>query len=738
MQYVVSLYRWFKDIPIARKLHFTVGTMALLIGVELFVLLFSLATLSSLRAYVAGEGLWSKAQKDAVFHLYRYGVSRTDRDYRLFEQFMLVPMGDAKARQQLLMDHPDMEAARQGFLEGRNHPADIDGMIRLFRHFNNVFYIEKAIEIWGQAQAIAMQLLPIAATLHEEINSPTPSQNKMNEAVASVNSINERLTSLEDEFSFTLGEGSRWLEGVLLRLLFVTALTVEITGLLLALSVSRGLNKGLTEIIRAADRLSKGALNARAKVFSRDEIGIVTNSFNQMADSLHMQMKELAQVNEQLRHEVGERQHAEALSQEAFLRLEHESAERQSTEEMLRQSVKLRALGQLTGGIAHDFNNLLCVIIGSMEILLDAHDYPPEHAELAHEILDSALSGTRLTRRLLAVGRKQPLQPQRVDLNALLSGYVTVLRRTLGQAIEIRLRQTPNLWLANVDPSQIEDALLNLVLNARDAMPGGGTVTIEAANFHLDAQNASWYTEMNESDYVTLTVTDTGIGMSKEVAERATEPFFTTKHSSAGSGLGLSMVYGFAKQSAGHLDIRSAIGEGTTVRLYFPRAWGGPAIPPVPARALVRDPTGTETVLLVDDNQTLLSVAGRHLTALGYKVISAARGPAALAILASDDTIDLLFTDVVMPDGMNGVELAKAALRSRPDLKVLYTSGYVGQVSESQILHLLLKPYSRHDLACAVRNCLDGLVADAGLGESTPHEFTARSRTDHNQEGIWS
>ena len=208
------LYRWFRDVPIARKLYFTVGTMALLIGVEFFVLLFSLNTLSSLRAYVGGEGLWSKAQKDAVFHLYRYGVSRTDKDYELFQQFMRVPIGDAKTRRELLTDNGNMAAAREGFLEGRNHPDDIDGMISLFVDFNNVSYIKKAIDIWGTAQSMAMQLLPIWAKLHEEINSANPSQDKINELLASIYQINEKLTAFEDEFSFTLGEGSRWLERV--------------------------------------------------------------------------------------------------------------------------------------------------------------------------------------------------------------------------------------------------------------------------------------------------------------------------------------------------------------------------------------------------------------------------------------------------------------------------------------------------------------------------------------------
>jgi hypothetical protein len=253
-----SLYRWFRDVSIARKLYFTVDIMALLIGVELFVLFFSLNTLSSLRAYVGGEGLWSKAQKDAVFHLYRYGTSRTEKDYELFEQFMRVPIGDAKTRHELLTDNGNMDVERDGFLEGRNHPADIDGMISLFVRFNNVSYIKKAIAIWGDAQPVALQLLSVAEKLRQEIHSPNPSMDKISELLASIYKINEKLTAFEDEFSYTLGEASRWLERVVLRLLFATALTVETTGLLLVISVSRGIQKGLTDMIRAANSVATG------------------------------------------------------------------------------------------------------------------------------------------------------------------------------------------------------------------------------------------------------------------------------------------------------------------------------------------------------------------------------------------------------------------------------------------------------------------------------------------------
>ena len=394
---------------------------------------------------------------------------------------MQVPIGDAKARQELLAGDLHPEAVRAGFLEGRNHPDDVAGMTSLFAHFNNVYYIKKAIDIWGDAQGMAMQLLPIADRLHQEINSPAPSQANIDESLAAIYAINEKLTAFEDEFSFTLGEGSRWLEHVVLKLLLATALTVETTGLLLALSVSRGIQKGLTNIIRAARSVAAGELSARAKVLSHDEIGQVASAFNDMAANLEIRVGELAQLNLHLTHAIGEKERAEAESREALDRLaatvhelECEIAERQRTEEMLRQSARLKALGQLTGGIAHDFNNLLGVIIGSVELLQDAVQGMPEHADLAREILDSALRGSHLTRRLLAVGRKQLLQPERVDLNALLEGHVDMLRRVLGSEIDITVTRTENLWFIIADPSQIEDALLNLSLNARDAMLQGG------------------------------------------------------------------------------------------------------------------------------------------------------------------------------------------------------------------------------------------------------------------------
>ena len=343
---------------------------------------------------------------------------------------------------------------------------------------------------------------------------------------------------------------------------------------------------------------------------------------------------------------------------------------------MLRQSQKLEAVGKLTGGIAHDFNNLLGVIIANIEALLD--DLDGDNAGLANEILNSALSGAELTRRLLAFARMQPLQPQFIELNTLLSSHVTLLRRALGDAIQVTARLAPDLWPIHVDPSQVGDALLNLAINARDAMSHGGELTIETANIHIAASEASRPTEMTEGDYVVLAVTDTGTGMSPEVAERATEPFFTTKPAASGSGLGLSMIYGFAVQSGGYLKIDSKVGSGTTIKLYLPRAVGDASATEATREAEAPAPRGKETILLVDDNARLRVATRRHLIALGYKVAVADSGPAARTIIRTGKTFDLLLTDVVLPDGLSGYDLAEAAQRLQPGLKVVFYHRFCG------------------------------------------------------------
>ncbi len=379
-------------------------------------------------------------------------------------------------------------------------------------------------------------------------------------------------------------------------------------------------------------------------------------------------------------------------------------------ESRLHQAQKMDAVGQLTGGVAHDFNNLLTVIIGALD--LDPERIPPEMRPALEQALRAAESGAALTHRLLAFSRQQMLVARSVDFNRLIGDMDELLRRTLGEHVEIELKLAGDLWPALADSGQVENSLLNLAINARDAMPDGGKLTIETSNVHLDDDYASSNAEVTPGDYVMMAVTDTGSGMPRDVLAHVFEPFFTTKEVGKGTGLGLSMIYGFAKQSGGHAKIYSEVGHGTTVRLYLPRLTN---------ESLRSDSTavgpprkgGGETIQVVEDKTDVRHLVLRQLRDLGYEVIEAANGPQALKILNDGAAIDLLFTDVVMPGGMTGRQLAEAAKTRRPNLKTLFTSGY----TEDSILRLgkldpgvrlLSKPYRKHELATRIREALDG------------------------------
>jgi signal transduction histidine kinase len=383
---------------------------------------------------------------------------------------------------------------------------------------------------------------------------------------------------------------------------------------------------------------------------------------------------------------------------------------RQDAEEQLRQSQKMEAIGNLTGGMSHDFNNLLGVIIGNADLLTDHIRNNPEASALLNDVLEAALRGAELNRRLLAFARRQPLQPKELDVNGLVAGIMKLLSRTLGEQVEITVECAGNLWPVVVDPAQLEASIVNIATNARDAMPAGGQLTISTRNGHLDAAYAAEHPEVTPGDYVVIEVTDTGTGMPPEVISRAFEPFFTTKELGKGTGLGLSMVFGFLKQSGGHVKIYSEEGSGTTLRLYLPRmVKTSQALPTELVTSLVLA-TGSETVLVVEDNEKLRHMLLKQLRDLGYEVLEADNGQAALEALRKNPKVDLLLTDIVMP-GMNGQELAQEAAKLYPGLRVLFTSGFPeaalgqsGTISEGDLL--LSKPYRKQELAQKVRQAL--------------------------------
>ncbi|MGB8275318.1 MAG: PAS domain S-box protein [Alphaproteobacteria bacterium] len=385
--------------------------------------------------------------------------------------------------------------------------------------------------------------------------------------------------------------------------------------------------------------------------------------------------------------------------------------QKKEAEQRLFHAQKMETVGHLTGGVAHDFNNLLTVILGSLELLKDGST-GPAGSKLIEAAIRACGRGADLTQRLLAFSRKQTLQPVPTDINKLVSGMTELLQRTLGERIVIETVLAAGLWPATVDPGQMESTLLNLAVNARDAMPEGGKLTLETANVRLDEAYAERHTDLTPGQYVLVAVSDTGTGMTPEVAERAFDPFFTTKEVGKGSGLGLSMVYGFVRQSRGHVKIYSEVAQGTTVKIYLPKA-SRPGMQtadrePQPTQV----PTGHETVLVVEDDPDIRMFIVSVLTGLGYSVLTAEHGRAAMRVVDGTDNMHLLLTDVVLPEGLSGSDLAKWVKQRRPETKILFTSGY----TENSIVHhgrldegvqLLAKPFTKQALAKKVRYVLD-------------------------------
>ena len=381
-------------------------------------------------------------------------------------------------------------------------------------------------------------------------------------------------------------------------------------------------------------------------------------------------------------------------------------------ERRLVQAQKMEAIGNLTGGVAHDFNNLLGIIIGNIDLLRGQLNggvaIGPKIDQLASEALDAALRGADLTKRLLAFARRQSLQPRRVEVNQIVEGINKLLNRTIGEDIEIKLNLGADVWPVNADPSQLGASLINIVNNARDAMPKGGEVTIATANRHLDEDYTALHPELAAGNYTLIEVSDTGTGIAPEALNHIFEPFFTTKEQGKGTGLGLSMVFGFVKQSAGHINVYSEVGHGTTFRLYLPCAMSAAEVPETVAMSGQR---GHETILVVEDNEGLRRVVVRQLNDLGYRVVEAQDGPTALKIL-EDAPVDLLFTDIMMPGGMSGYDLAQRATSRWPALKVLLTSGFPetrlnGNGNSPIKMQLLTKPYRKDDLADSLRKVVD-------------------------------
>ena len=431
-------------------------------------------------------------------------------------------------------------------------------------------------------------------------------------------------------------------------------------------------------------------------VFTRHDIDFLQSVANLISVALRRRQAEDAL-----------RQSNETLEQ----RIEAEVAERRQAEDALRQAQKMEAIGQLTGGVAHDFNNLLLVIMGNLDLLGRAVASDERLSRFVATAYKGATRGAQLTSQLLSFARRQMLHPERRPINELIHEFDVLATRMLGESVEVVFALDPGAGACEIDPAQFGSALLNLVVNARDAMPDGGTLTIRSSNRTVDARSASRHADTQPGTYVVVEVSNSGTGMSAAVMERVTEPFFTTKEAGRGTGLGLSQVYGFVRQSGGFMTIESTLGEGTTIKLHLPQV--DARLTEVATATDAR--TGSGIILIVEDDSDVRDLVAVQLQELGYSSIIAASGPEALEILVAPETptIDLLLTDVVMPGGMNGVALVREARQRRPGLKALLTSGYIAEHiqgtadAESADLPFLSKPYQQDDLARAIHDALN-------------------------------
>lgn len=573
-------------------------------------------------------------------------------------------------------------------------------------------------------QALALPRLDDLRRLNGELEREVTERRRAEAALRDVNldleaRVAERtaaLTRLTDELQTEIAERRRVEEGLrasteLLQVTFdaapfpISVMNADTTLLMWNKAAERDLGYTAEEIIgrRLGDVAAETDLDESHNFFQRVAAGENLRNVQVRRLAANGQMRDISFSAAPVRDANGQVR--------AIVYTAEDVTQRNAIEAQLRQAQKMEAIGNLTGGIAHDFNNLLGIIIGNLDSLYGDVANDARNGELVRDALEAALRGADLTRRLLAFARRQPLQPERIDLNTATERTLTLLRRTLGENIEFQVELAPETWPILIDPAQLEAAIANLATNARDAMPKGGKIIVRTANICLDAQYAEQHPEVKGGDYAMLEICDTGTGIPPEILGHIFEPFFTTKQEGKGSGLGLAMVFGFIKQSNGHINVYSEVGKGACFRIYLPRASGTDANAAAPV-AQERPRTGNESVLIVEDNEKLRRIVVQQVRDLGYRVYEAANADAALDFLRGDTPIDLLFTDIVMPGEMNGSDLARAASGLVTGLKVLFTSGFPEARAESSgwiagKARLLAKPYRKEELAWALRQALE-------------------------------
>jgi len=859
----------FGRLPIARKLLVIVGVFVAIVICVFCLGLLRSEILTGVRAYVGGEGLWSKAEKRAVFSLTEYATSHAESDYQQYLDEIAVPTGDKQARLQLQRPTPDMALVYRGFILGRNHPDDVESMSILFRRFGRFGYMARAVAVWTEGDACIDQLRVLGDELRHEITSANPDKQKIQQIIDQVAAVDARVTPLEDEFSSTLSEGARWINRVLSIATLVASGMLLLIGIGLSTAVLKQIRNSEEKyrnlintandailVIDAETRLILEANSKACEVLGIPEGQLVGERESQLyppekreayrqvltphrvetaqGRELELQRSDGSLVPVEVSvsaselggrsavvgifRDIRERMEAAAVLRRSeerfghlirnlsdvitvvsvdgtllyhspstervagyqpsellgknFLAFIHPQDEapvraalqqvtikvgtavppefrfrardgswvwfesvannllndvavggivvtsrdvtgRRVLEEQVRQSQKMEAVGRLAGGIAHDFNNLLMVIRGYAEIVLHEASAGPAVRKSIETIVRTTESAANLTRQLLSFSRKHVFTPQVLDLNSLVNRMSEMLLGLLREEMEFVVKLEPDAGCVTADAGQIEQVIMNLVVNARDAMPKGGKLTLETSHLNADAVLERRASAVPPGDYVVLTVSDTGVGMDAKTQSKIFEPFFTTKSKDEGTGLGLAVVYNVVRGSGGHVRVSSELGRGSTFQVFFPRITAPPEIQPVEARPSTAR-AGLETILVAEDQPDLRWMICQFLQELGYSVLEAKDGGDAVALAQQyGGKIDVLLTDIVMPE-MRGPEVARQLSASRPDMKVIFMSGYTEDGFDTGIgekpgpeVELLQKPFELNFLSAKIREVLE-------------------------------
>ena len=733
-----------------RRTFALTGAMFLGVLVVIVALAIGALTLTNLiRAYSTGEGLYAKGQKQALYALERYADTGDPAYYDVFLQRMRIPLGDRRARIAMESEPPDREAAREGLLAGRNDPADVPGMITVFLLAHDTPLFREPVALWREADSLLLAMLRHAESLRAALQSTDVDRERVSVVLEDIYALDQQITRLQDEFSRLLGDIARQIDVAAAVLLVLAALLLSLGTIAFGARLQRrslaaeaalaqreyrlralmnSTADGLLSVlpggrIEAANEAAAQILRCRPRDLAGRAVGEFVAEENRAEFAAAMERAFAGEPQGIAGRELvfdGCRQDGcgfpmevaftipQGLDERLLIVTLRDITERLATEARLFQAQKMEAVGQLTGGVAHDINNLLTVITGNLELLRDELGKPG--AGDAKACIDAALSaadrGARVTSYMLAFSRRQPLAPSPVDIDALFAVMRGLRAQTVSGAIDSDYRLDARGWRAMVDPTQLEAALLNLVLNARHATGDGGRIVIASSPRSVDEAEAGQL-ELEAGDYLRLAVSDNGVDIPAEHLDKVFEPFFTTREVGSGSGLGLSMVQGFVTQSGGQVRLDSAPGRGTTVELYLPRAAG--ATVAADDQAGPAGAAGRARILLVEDDPSLRDVARRMLRLSGYEVDAVGDAPTALARLAAGATPDLLVSDVVLPAGMDGFALARKAREYRPALAVLMVSGFPRESlddPDAQRYRLLAKPFTLDQLTEAVADAL--------------------------------